>query len=766
MRALGWIWILTLLLLGGLSFWRISGGQAVQADLLAMLPETEKNPIAELALRNLAQASGERLVLLVGHPDPARAKAAALDLASQLDQSRAFAHVLGRIPPVDPTQVARFYAPYRFRLPAPLPTGDPAKLIQTRLAAPQGPIGGVGIARDPLGQLDEFLAALPLATFRLELSDNLLLTRTEQGCFVLVLATLSGSAFDSEVQAQSLAAVRAAEVTLPRDVTVLHTGAVIYAEQARSEAEREMNRIFLLSVLAIVLLYLIVFRTLKHLLLGLTCVLAGLVLAASISLLVYGQLYLLTLVCGASILGVAVDYSFLFFAHHQESGPAWEPHTVLRRLSSPLVIGFLTTMIGYAALMITPFPGLRQVAVFTFLGLGGALLSVFLILPDALTAPARKHPVLSHLLNRVQVQAQNLADQPHLGVGLLAILLLFALGTVQIQTLDDASALIQSAPPLQQEEARIRALTGLSIGGTFFLVEGQSEAEVLAREEALRARLEPLVHAGELEKVEGVSCFVPSPQRQAEAVAQQLAQLPQVETALSEIGFRQEAIRAFRTDLKASTQKILTVANWVEQPFSTPYRMLWIGATPKGFATVLPPAGAPDRNHMLEAAAGLPGVSYVDKAASVSALLGRYRRLATGALVLAVLGIWGALAFRYGTRGAFWVLVPAVCGILLPLAALGFLGFPLTLFGVLGLLLTLGFAVDYAVFLREGCSRDTASLLGVFLAGISTLISYGLLAFSQTPVLRDFGLVIALGVLGSVLSSFFALRDHPQKSAS
>lgn len=760
MRATGWIWILTLLLLGGIGGWRISRGKAVQADLLAMLPKTEKNPVAELALLNLAQASGQRVVLLVGHFAPSRAKAAALELATRLEQSGAFAHVLGRIPPIDPTQVARFYAPYRFRLPGSLSAEDPADQIQSRLAAPQGAIGGLGIARDPLGQLDDFLAALPLSSFRLELSDDLLLTRTEKGCFVLVLATLSGSAFDSEVQARSVAAVKAAEAALPRDLTILHTGAVFYAEQARSGAEREMNRISLLSILAIVMLYLVVFRTFKHLVLGLTCVLAGLVLATSISLLFYGQLYLLTLVSGASVLGVAVDYSFLYFAHHQGSGSAWEPRGALRRLSAPLVIGFLTTLVGYAALMVTPFPGLRQIAFFTFLGLGGALLSVFLILPDALASPAREHPALSRLLAGVQGLAQSLADRRDRAVGFLAILLLLAMGAVRIRTLDDASALIQTAPILLQEEARIRSLTGLSIGGTFFLVDGQSEAEVLSREESLRLRLEPLVKTGELEKLEGVSCFVPSPKRQADAVAQQIARLPRVETALGEIGFRPEVIRTFRADLEASTQKTLTVANWLEQPFSTPHRLLWLGATSQGFASVLLPAGTPDRNHMLEAVAGLPGVSYVDKAAGVSALLGRYRRLATGVLALAALGIWGALAFRYGPLGAFWVLVPAVCGVLLPLAVLGLLGFPLTLFGVLGLLLTLGFAVDYAVFLREGGTGDTASLLGVFLAGASTFISYGLLAFSQTPVLRDFGLVIALGVLGSIFSSFFALRDQ------
>ena len=81
MRARAWIWILALAALAAFGGWRLSRGRALETDLLAMLPETEQNPVAEQAIRSLARATGERAVFLVRGGDPERSKAAALRLA-------------------------------------------------------------------------------------------------------------------------------------------------------------------------------------------------------------------------------------------------------------------------------------------------------------------------------------------------------------------------------------------------------------------------------------------------------------------------------------------------------------------------------------------------------------------------------------------------------------------------------------------------------------------------------------------------------------
>ena len=323
MRLRGWIWILVLALLGSFAALRMRSGHAIETDLLAMLPATERNPVAEDAVRSLAQASGNRAIFLVGGAEPERSKAAALTLAKDLEASQAFPQVQGTLKDVDPGVVPGFYTPYRFGLPPQEATpDDPEALLehlQARLASPQTASFGLGLAQDPLGQMEGFLAQLPLNSSRMQIQDDLLVLQGKDGLYVLCTAALSGSAFDPKVQESTRLAVEKAEKHLAQafpEVKLLRTGAVFYAIDARTRAEREMHLISGISLVCIFLLHLLVFRSLRHLLLGLASIGAGLVTAAAVSLIFFDKLYLLTLVCGASVLGDAVDYSFLYFANH------------------------------------------------------------------------------------------------------------------------------------------------------------------------------------------------------------------------------------------------------------------------------------------------------------------------------------------------------------------------------------------------------------------------------------------------------------------
>ena len=63
--------------------------------------------------------------------------------------------------------------------------------------------------------------------------------------------------------------------------------------------------------------------------------------------------------------------------------------------------------------------------------------------------------------------------------------------------------------------------------------------------------------------------------------------------------------------------------------------------------------------------------------------------------------------------------------------------------------------MDYALFHHHGGDdphgSDTPVWLATTLALVSTLLSFGLLAFSQTPALAHFGLTVAAGILTSFL---------------
>jgi predicted exporter len=144
--------------------------------------------------------------------------------------------------------------------------------------------------------------------------------------------------------------------------------------------------------------------------------------------------------------------------------------------------------------------------------------------------------------------------------------------------------------------------------------------------------------------------------------------------------------------------------------------------------------------------AGLDGVTLVDKVGAVSRLFDLYRTGFSAGLALAVAITLLVLSARYGGRGAAALVLPALLGIGVALGACGYAGVPVSLFTVMALMLVLGVGANYAIFLVEGSGRQGITLVAVALSSITTLLSFGLLAFSGTPALARFGMTLTLGI--------------------
>ena len=88
------------------------------------------------------------------------------------------------------------------------------------------------------------------------------------------------------------------------------------------------------------------------------------------------------------------------------------------------------------------------------------------------------------------------------------------------------------------------------------------------------------------------------------------------------------------------------------------------------------------------------------------------------------------------------------------LAMLGLFDSPLTLFHTLALILVFGIGVDYSLFFAES-KQGNGVMMAVFMSTCSTLMAFGLLAFSQTPAIHYFGLTLLLGIAVTFLLSPF-----------
>ncbi len=110
------------------------------------------------------------------------------------------------------------------------------------------------------------------------------------------------------------------------------------------------------------------------------------------------------------------------------------------------------------------------------------------------------------------------------------------------------------------------------------------------------------------------------------------------------------------------------------------------------------------------------------------------------------------------------IFLPVALAVLLSMSIQVLLGTQLNLFHILALLLIVGIGLDYSLFFdRNWTSLEDYQhrLHGIFISASSTLITFGILGFSDIPVLSALGQTVTYGVLGCfVLTLIFNIRHE------
>ncbi|AJP57747.1 hypothetical protein UC34_13690 [Pandoraea vervacti] len=768
----------------------------LQTNVLSLLPETERNPVAEQAVEHLASSVSDRVVVLIGANDASTAYTAAARFETLARASNAFAKVRAKVPPVDLAFLSNFYLPHRFALLTP---GDRAELqsqlrraasgSQSRMPATlaSSPFSLTNPADDPFGWLDHWLTHLPFGQLRL-LPDQGWLTARDRGkTWVLVLMQTQGSAFDTSVQQRVRRVFDQATSQIgdaSSGVEILRSGAVFHAADARSQAEMELHRIGIVATLGIAALMLWAFRSGRLLVMGLATIAFGTLCAALTTLVFFGELHLLTLVFGAALIGETVDYAIQYFVG--VGGLARDQaQRALPVIRPALRIALGTSVLGYAILGVVPFPALRQIAVFALAGLLSSYVFVVWALPAFLgpKVPQLRGAVIGLAQRWLLIWRGTLAGRRGVVVG-IAIILACLPGWARLHTDDDVRHLISRDPSLVAQEQVISRITGIDGATQFWLVQADSEEALLRREEQLGARLDEATAREDapISGWTGVSQFVPSMQRQLDDRALLGATYFDAPEALASemihAGFRPDFARQYAQAYHNEGETPpLRVDQWLAWPGSEPFRPLWMGSIAAQrdadtgapgsdqFASLTRPSGLRDSAQAARLADGLPGVTYVDKATSISALFARYRVAAIQWFAAALVIVAMLLARRYGWRGAIATLLPTMLACAAVIATFGYLELPITLFVQMGLMLVLGVGVNYAIFLREGELRAgederqaAIAVAGTLMSAATTLLSFGLLAFSGMPSLQAFGLTLTIGIALSLLLAPYSLR--------
>jgi predicted exporter len=771
--ALALLWLAVVLTLGASLALRTQKGPMFESDLLSLLPVAQADAGVQQAVDAVSTRLRQQVVFIVRTVPPNDALAAAGHVAQQLQQSGLFATIGFRISGSDQSALAAAYFPHRFGLMIDTDrallhddtTQQPqiGPLLQRAfrdLVNPLLPVNAELLLADPLQLFMRFAVGLAPGDSRLRLQDGVLQYRDDHMHAVQITATLGEGAFDIGNHDNYALLLQRTRDALAQDfggAELLTSGIINYATAASHGARDEVELIGIGSTLGVVLLMLLTFRSLRPLWLSLLIIGVGLMVALSASLLLFGRVHVMTLVFGASLIGV-LDYSLHYLVENSIAGSQADGWHCLHLVWPGLVLSMITNVSAYLAMLLAPFPGLRQVAVFSALGLSGACLTVLLWFPYLTPRQRPSKPLRTWPLAVWWLDRWDRAPRAVLIVLPLALLALTA-WVAQAPADDDIKRLQRVPPALQEQEQALQQIAGINNSSQFFLVRGDSLQQVLQREEALRSKLDALTAAGDgvLRSYQALSVALPSLARQQQNRDLLLQALEQDDAALAAYAERSGLDEAVLHDY---VQQLRSASSWLQpqtllaNPAFAWRHLLVVGDGNTGpAATVVLLSGVHDLAPLQALADASEGVTLVDHAGRVSSLLGQYRErallLAAMAYALALLG----LSWRYGLRNALLVLCPPAFSALLALALSSALALPINLFNSLALLVIMGVGIDYTLFFAENRSARSATMMAVLLACLTTELSFGLLALSETPVVRSFGLTMCIGIACALLLS-------------
>ena len=573
----------------------------------------------------------------------------------------------------------------------------------------------------------------------------------------LLVASPGVSALDPETGRSMLDEIDAAfAASAPGAARLLMTGPAVFAVASAEAIRRDVHLVSVLS--AVLVTGFLVWRHRSAYVLAAAAIplVAGLIVGAIATQLAFGFVHAVALGFGMTMLGVAADYPLLLIG---QRAAAEATAAAARRIWPTMALAAALAVSGLTAMLLSSFPGLSQLGLFSAAGLATAALATRYLLPVLVEDVAFRGQQVTPGWIRA---ARKLGE---LRLGLLAsiaaagVWLLLTGGPAWQRDLDGLDAV---SPEARELDATLRRQLGAPDVRHLIVLSGADAEAVLQASERLEATTGRLVAEGAIGSAVLPSDFLPSRRTQAARQAM-LPDAGRLEASLRRAAtgtpFRPEAFAPF----------VAAVAEQRLMPGVTPADFERLPVLAARLAPLLVRRGdgwyglallGDVRDAAAVAAAvaaqGDPSLAYVDlKAETEAMMLSHVDEALLSVGVGAALLVLVMLVCLRDPRAVLRLAAPIVGAGLVTLLVLDLLSVRLTLFHLAALLLMTGVGIDYTLFLVRQGVGDTESyartLGSVLNCSATTLLTFGLLSLCRNPVMSSIGITVAIGVLASVV---------------
>lgn len=728
----------------------------ISTDLAELLPQHSTSQVQKIAEQRVTQALNNELLIVVSHKNhPEKALAFAQDLQQKWQKSGVFSQVEGeRIPDLE--QLQQFL--YQQQL-ASIPeerwnryVSTIKSHLQAQLKAFFSPFSAKGIVapeKDWLGLLNQVQqVALDNQAIHWDMDTHWLFISTPEQKWWVMNASLSSSSSVVNAPTSLLSLVQQAEAQgRQQGVTVLVAGGALFAAENRQQGENEAKVMSAVGLSLTLCMLILLFRTWRLVTLLLPLI-VGILMGGAVTWWWFGQIHLFVIVIGTSLVGILLDFPLHWLASSLTQSP-WDKERMLAVSARVFMLSLVITVLGYIALAFAPLPILQQTAVFSTLALLFAFFTSLLWVPIGFYQwQARYSKKLKRLCQVLLVIADKLRVIFYHKIVVLCSVLALCLGLWKVNTQDDIRQWVSLSPKWLAQAQQVTALTQTHPSSQYFLLMASSDDELLQKGQQLQQQLQDLKEKRVLENYMILNQWVvpQSQQRERQQVLKQLVQDNTLWQELLEAGIDPMAIKIYQQGLLQLSPRTITES--IQHALGRIWQPLYLGQVDEHHvAAIVRLFGIKDVTALAQLEDTAQQRYFVDQRGDLNQLFTHTRDIAILLKIASYVVAFVICFYFVGAKKASLFLGVPLLASLITISLFALLGWTLSLFAIFGLLLVTAIGTDYAIYMATESLTSQEKIAGVLLAMMTTMISFGVLGFSQTPAIAMFGRSVAIGVV-------------------
>lgn len=772
------------------------GKIGIDSDLFNLVPKSISMASVKKADEKMMSVTSQNVFVLVANEDFSEAKRVAEVVYNELKDSKNFETISLYNDVSAMTEITDFLYEYRSYL-------IDEKTADKILASDEGAMDFAmealskaygGFTMLPLDSIDSdpfllteyhlqnYLGAVQNAGTAMSVKDGVLASKYEGKWYVMIRGILSraGAKLASKNNAITEIYSVCNSITAEADgTTFVFSGTPFHSHESSTSASREISIIATVSMLAVIILLIFIFRSVKPLAFSVASILISIGIAVLATLTVFHKMHVITLVFGTSLIGSCIDYSLHFFTHWAGNNEVKSSVEIRNHIFSSLLMAIVSTGICFAILLFAPFSILKQMSLFCLTGLVSSFLTTVAVYPY-IKLPAERGNVR---FTKSFAKIVSKLERKWVGRTVIIILFVFSILSIavfhkNVKIKNNLLTLYDMKGQLLQNEITASQVIQYTPGG-WYIISGETEEEVLLNEEKLRREFEELT-GGEIGYV-STSSFVPSKAVQEKSRRAYKKLLQFAPEQFKALGFDDlenfDALMALVADCEESENKYVSFeAGNVPQFIESAISSAWLGKVDGKYFTVMLPTKVTDYKNYRTLASSDENIYFISKSQDISVDLDNLTKMIFKFFIVAYILMFIMLRFFYSMKQSLKIISVPLLIIMVVVSVFAVSKIDMEFFSVTGLILVFGLGLDYIIYMMENekkvaeserseCIEATAVLepFATMVSFVTTIISFGALALSSFKPVHLIGLSIFIGLFTAYISSFFYGRIGREK---